>query len=263
MFFLPLLLSFTFSKPEKDEVNMSQPAILRRKHDLEHFECFSIVKFTHKHLLAGKESKDIAAILKERCTSDKLPKYRQEICNTISETKLDEIIKFLNDKKHPQAICNAIGYRRRHAEDAQISQSSCVELVEKFRTQFKNFDPNKIRRPFFNSTRWGIFRKLQQPANETATPQTAKLLESETKSTQNTKPFGLHPENAISDVKLRYFHNRIPFGLAPLCKELPENNRLACHIISRNVYKQYTQKINQTAEEICVSLNATNLIRFN
>lgn len=216
----------------------------------EHHECFQIVRAAQKLALSGKQKDEIKTKLGERCS--KLKAQREQICTNIVNTKLDEIITMNSEQKNPHFICNAIGFRHPVNKEAQISLADCTNIVEKFRTQFQNFKPH--RRPVLNHTRPAIVAKVLEDDKKDTDSTT-----STTESTSNDRPFGIRPENGVVHSRLRA-GRRMPFAFVPICKELPSESRVACHVISRFVFKDYMKNTNQTPQEVCQHLNQTNYI---
>lgn len=224
----------------------------------EHHECFQIVRLAQKFTLSGKQKEEIKTKLTDRC--GKLKAQRQQICTNIVNTKLDEIITMIGEQKNPHFICNAIGFRHPINQEARIGLEDCTKVVEKFKNQFQNFKPN--RRPILNNTRPAIVAKVledntNQTKTETSTSTTSS--QSQTNSTSFDRPFGIRPESGLRSSRFRA-GRRMPFAFVPICKELPAENRIACHVISRFVFKDYIKNANQTAQEVCLHLNSTNYI---
>ena len=219
----------------------------------DHHECFQIVKLSSKLSLSGKQKEEIKTKLTERCS--KLKTQRQQVCTNIVNTKLDEILTMIHDQKNPHFICNAVGFRHPINQEAKISLDDCTKIVEKFKVQFQNFQPR--RRPQLNRTRPVITAQVLEDTTNT----TSKAASSSTNSTRTfDRPFGIRPENGVRNSRFRL--GRSPFAFVPICKELSAENRIACHVISRFVFKNYMKKLNQTASEVCTHLNKTNYIRL-
>ncbi|OHT16628.1 hypothetical protein TRFO_13046 [Tritrichomonas foetus] len=252
-----------------------------------HFECVNIVRHVEKLVQSGSGVKHIETKISEMC--DRLSETRKEVCQSIAKDKIKQIVDLLNEMKAPQFICDLLGYRKILGPERQITVADCHSIVEKLKVQYKTFKPG-FRRPILNQTEGSkipppvLPQNPAQPQNPTKPqPAAAKVLGDDDKPKEepkpadgnsearplpapikpaNDRPFGIRPESGIRDNRLQFPGMRMPFGLGPVCKELPPESRMACHIISRSVYKGLRLGKDETPEEICKNLNETRYIKL-
>ena len=232
-----------------------------------HFECISVVRQIERMEESGVDIDQISSKVHELC--NKFGENRKQVCETIANEKVKQVVELLKDKKFPQFVCDVIGYRRADEPERQISKSDCLTVVEKLKEQYKNFKPG-LRRFLNRSHIEPPHAEEPKPHDEAEKPaqpaQNIKILseeeEKKEKPKEHQKPFGLFPEHGIFDRRLRLPFNRTPYGLGPVCKEMPQESRMACHIISRFVFRALRHGQEEEPEQICNTLNETRYIKY-
>jgi hypothetical protein len=214
-------LFFFFASSVDDEESSRD----RHSHErVRHFECFNVIRIIDHAIRDGKSTSAITDELSSHCT--KLADPRKNICQSIVPLHISNITTQLSDKKHPDEICESLGFIR-HFSGRVISTSQCVRFV--------------------NLTRFEV----------------AAQTESSDEKKKSLLPLP-RPFSKLGSVLSKRSFRRF-FGFSSVCKDVTADERIGCHVISRLVGRELPENIdrNVTNLEICQKLNDRHLIKLS
>jgi hypothetical protein len=104
-----------------------------------HFECFNIVRLVEHGLTVGRSIDNITDLLTSHC--HKLSGTRKMICLTIVPDKIPPILTELEQKKHPEDICGALGFKRVITYSRAMTREKCVSIIDQLKVSEKKTEP--------------------------------------------------------------------------------------------------------------------------
>jgi hypothetical protein len=262
---------------------------------IRHFECFNLVRVIQRETAAGKTELDVTNSLSTHC--DRLDDIRKNICIAIVPGQVPKIVELLGEKKTPDVICESLGFTRTFGAGRVIPRDQCTSNVELIRKEYAKLAPeekaglngrppidrerlredrpDRLIRDKLAGLREDTPDRLRDDRLERPPPpdlngpgdSPGQLKERLRRIREQSLP-GDRPGPLGRDREglRRLDRGRFPPGMrgSAVCKDLGQEERMVCEIISRLVLRGMTDDLESglSSADICKKLEDRHLIKL-